>query len=612
MHKKTIWMTVSVFMALSLVMAACAPATTPVTPTAPAAPARPATPTPATQTTPSVEKPKQEAPTSEKPQYGGTANILQNTDILNFDPAITSGLVTTAYTQDYITQADWSKGPAGTGEFDFVYSAGLQEQFTGAIAESWQTPGIGTFIFKIRRGIHWALDPASEASRLVNGRELTADDVIYSMKRLAASPRSFFGVYSPDMAKNMTIEKTGPWEVTIKTPVDPWWAFIDFIGGFGISVFAPEVVQKYGDLSNWHNAVGTGAYILKDFVPGSIAVLARNPGYWDTNPVGPGKGDQLPYLDTVQLLIIPDASTRMAALISGKIDHISPVELDDARTLKKTGPQLKYISYIGGSEATTVFGMRIDKPELPFKDKRVRQALMMAIDYKGMVANLYGGEADVLAWPLGWQKSIDAAFVPLEQMPQSVQDLYSYNPTRAKQLLTEAGYPNGFKTKVIVQNTSALVDRVSVIQSMWSKIGVDMELQPKDAGSYNSLANARSFDEMIFRTAQGGLVNMGTWQTFHGNGASNPSYVNDPKVEAAFQEAMKNVIINMPKVFQIYRDLLPYLDEQAYVVPTPLPYVYIFWQPWVRNFHGEAVVRTSGGPWKYAWIDQALKKSLGH
>ena len=314
MSKKLLWTGVSVIMALSLVMAACAPAAAPVAPTAPTTPTAPTAPT-----KPVEEKPQKEAVAlaPEKPKYGGTLNILQAADITNFDPAI-SGAPTQSYTQEYLVEADWSKGPAGTGEYDFVYSAGLQEQFRGSIAESWQIPQIGTFIFKIRRGIHWALDPSSEASRLVNGRELTVNDVISSIKRLVASPRAYFNVFSPDMAKNLTIEETAPWEVTIKTPVDPWWAFIEFIGGFGVSVFAPEVVQKYGDLSNWRNAVGTGTYMLKESVPGSSATLVRNPNYWDKNPIGPGKGDQLPYLDSVKLLIILDPSTRLAAISSPK------------------------------------------------------------------------------------------------------------------------------------------------------------------------------------------------------------------------------------------------------------------------------------------------------
>ncbi len=613
MRKNILWMVVSCLIALSLMMAACAPAATPTAPAAPTTPAPSATPSaPTTPTTPVPEKPQQQPVSSDKPKYGGTVNILQVADITSFDPAVNSGLATVTYTNDFLVQADWAKGPAGTGANEMLYSAGLIEQFTGAVAESWEIPGIGTFIFKIRRGVRYALDPASEASRLMNGRELTAEDVVFSVKRMVASPISYFNIFEPAMSKNLTIEKTGPWEVTIKTPVDPWWAYITFIGGFGQFLQAPEVVQKYGSLADWRNSVGTGAYTLKDFVPGSAATLARNPNYWDKNPIGPGKGDQLPYLDAVRLLIIIDPSTRLAALRTAKIDWASAIGPDDARSLKLTTPDLKSLNYKGGAESTLVFAMRTDKTELPFKDKRVRQALMMATDYQTIKTSLFRGEADVLAWPFVQHKAVDAAFIPLEQLPEPAQTLYKYNPTKAKQLLAEAGYPNGFKTKVIVQNLSATVDLVSVIKDQWSKVGVDLEIQPKETGNYNTLANARSFDEMIFRQSYGGLVNMGTWQNFRGTGAANGSYVDDPTVEAAFQEVMKNVIIDMPKVFQIYRGLLPYLLEQAYVIPTPWPYISTFWWPWLKDYHGETAVRVSGLAWKYVWIDQALKASMGH
>ena len=68
----------------------------------------------------------------------------------------------------------------------------------------------------------------------------------------------------------------------------------------------------------WRNAVGTGPFILTDYLSGSAATLVKNPDYWATDPVGPGQGNQLPYIDGIQYLIIPDVSTRQAALRTGK------------------------------------------------------------------------------------------------------------------------------------------------------------------------------------------------------------------------------------------------------------------------------------------------------
>ena len=615
MSKKILWAVVSTLMVLSLAIAACGQAATPATPSTPATPAAPATPTkpvaPAAPTAPAVEKPQQEAVSSDRPQYGGTINLLQTTDLLVFDPAFGSP-VTFPLTNEHLTEGDWSKGPAGTGQTSFLYAVTPQQFVIGHIAESFELPSIGTFIFKIRRGVHYALDPNSEASRLVNGRELTADDVVFSIKRLATEPRSGTRLGAPEMAKGLTVEKTGPWEVTLKTPVDPWWGYIAFFSGWSFTLQTPDIVQKYGDMNDWHRQVGTGPYMLTDYVPASTITLTRNPNYWQKNPVGPGKDDQLPYLDKVRMLIITDASTQKAVIRTAQVDWAAPIETFDAKELIKGVPKLQYSRRVSGSQAAVVIGMRLDKPALPFKDIRVRQALLMATDLKSLTDSYYAGDAQLRAWPFADTEDVHDAYVPMEQLPATVQALYTYNPDGAKKLLAEAGYPNGFKTNIIVQNLTQRIDVISAVKGMWAKVGVDLELQTKDTPSYTAISNSRGNDELIFKQAVGGLANTATMSAFRGETHWNMSFVNDAKAEAVFQEMQKNIIINQPKVLQLYRDFLPYLLEQVYVIPTPLPNVYTMWWPWVRNYHGETAIRFSGGnSWvKYVWVDKDMKHQM--
>ncbi|KKS33599.1 MAG: Extracellular solute-binding protein, family 5, partial [Parcubacteria group bacterium GW2011_GWC2_42_13] len=129
----------------------------------------------------------------------------------------------------------------------------------------------------------------------------------------------------------------GPWEVTVKTSTAA--ALITAVAKFGsyVRIVPPEVVAKYGDMSKWYNAVGTGPFLLTDYVPGSQALLPRNPNYWKKNPVGPGTGDQVPYIDALQYLIIPDASTRLAALRTGKLDRMANLTFEDAGQIRKNG-----------------------------------------------------------------------------------------------------------------------------------------------------------------------------------------------------------------------------------------------------------------------------------
>ncbi len=477
------------------------------------------------------------------------------------------------------------------------------------LAESWEFPDPDTTIFHIKKGLHWAPNP-SEAGRLMNGREFTGDDVFFNFKRYITERGSVCWVIEPTVTVAMTVTQLDKWTVVLKSPV--------YLGGYPRLVtgnrvwqMPPEVIQKYGNVLDWRNSVGTGPFMLTDFVSNASATLIRNPNYWDKDPLGPGKGNQLPYVDTVKMLIVTDPSTRLAAIRTARADWISGVLLDDAESLKKTTPKLQVKRFLPG--APYAIGMRQDNPKLPFHDVRVRQALMLATDFQSIKNDLYRGEAEILVWPIGPLKELKNIYVPMEELPQSVQDLFKYNPQKAKQLLTEAGYPNGFKSKIIVSSTpTSDVDFVSVIKAMWAKVGVDLEIQPREFGVYTS--QGRNYDEMKLANITGASGIERMFQ-LRDTTVSNTSWINDPKVEEAFAEFVKDrlVVTNRPKAEQLFRGLIPYVLEQAYVIPKPTPYTYTFWWPWIKNYRGElnVVSQSVGVSWiPWAWIDQDLKEQM--
>jgi len=131
-----------------------------------------------------------------------------------------------------------------------------------------------------------------------------------------------------------------------------------------------------------------------------------------------------------------------------------------------------------------------------FDDLRVRRAMMMATDFNAITNQLFGGEADLLGWPLTNQPGLKIAYLPLSEAPASVQELWKYNPDKAKQLLVDAGYPNGFKTKLTVDARYA--DDMSIIQSMWAKVGVNVVIDPKETGVMNTIRARKSQDELVY------------------------------------------------------------------------------------------------------------------
>jgi peptide/nickel transport system substrate-binding protein len=474
------------------------------------------------------------------------------------------------------------------------------EHKAGSLAESWEIQGKDTIIFHLRKGVKWHNKPPT------NGRELTAEDVVFSLKRQCTLPTAYFKRTYPKAAETTEITAPDPYTVVVKCKPEYFADVITLIPDY-MCIFPKDAVEQFGNMNDWKNSIGTGPFMLTEFVPGSVISYVRNPAYWEKNPIGPGKGDQLPYLDGVKTLIIPDESTADAAFRTGQLDILT-CDWERAQQFLRM-PQLKHIRYLDDYGQACIY-MRTDKKDSPFADKRVRQAMWLAIDNKRILDEYYGGEGVLLKWPIMYFKEYAGAYVPLEQMPKAVQELFEYHPDKAKQLLAEAGYPNGFKAKIICYNQRAYMDPLQMVQDMLSKVGIQLEIEPKDYATFTSLIVRRAYDDMLFAFYSG----IGTYFkaiNYTGPGMYNGSYVDDPVLNRA-RDQMLAAYPDEAAVDKIHREILPYLLEQAYVIALPASYNYRFWWPWVKNYSGEASVGYYNvlNYTKYIWIDQELKKSM--
>jgi len=601
MKKRIVWLMVSCLMVAALLLASCGPA---------AEEEEVVIPGEEEEVVPVEEE--EVAPGPEEPKYGGVLNISRSTDVQGFDEATTPHFLapTLNLTNEELLTGDWAKGPAGTDEADLIFGGvNRMDLKTGSLAESWEIPEAGTMIFHIRKGVHYALDPDSEASRLVNGREVTADDVVFSFNRyIDPDGRSYIRLAYPRLAASTTITAPDEWTVVIKCPPEEF--------GDGITqypdqamIMPREVIEEYGDMKDWRNSVGTGPFMLTEFVPGSVVSLKRNPNYWMKDPCGPGKGNQLPYMDGIKWLIIPDASTRIAALRTAKIDRYGAT-WEDAADIMATNPELIYKRYLGSDSCMNIF-MRQDDPETPFADIRVRQALMLAIDQPAIKEDYYVGDAEILVWPITPSREYADAYVPLEELPESVRELYEYHPDKAKQLLAEAGYPDGFKTSILCYQQATTIDQLSTVKAYWEEIGVELELDTREYGVWQTLTGARRYKELLYGYNSG----IGTYYkmiNYNGTSQFNGSYVDDAHVKEVRTAMIEIVGTDEAKVMEMHRELVPYLLEQAWVITWPNPYGYIFWQPWLKNYHGEAQIGYYNGTLytKYVWLDLDLKEEM--
>jgi peptide/nickel transport system substrate-binding protein len=554
---------------------------------------------------------------STKPTYGGTITVWRNGDILGFDEAFNPVwiVVTNHLTNDELLTGDWTKGPAGDNTYTWLSNGNYAwASKGGSVAESWKIVEPGHMTFQIRKGIHFGLNPNSEASRLVNGRELTVDDVAYSMNRMLTEPTSYWKTAGPAWSASIKLTIIDKYNIDVAGSNVPDHAYnmasylVDFL-----SIIPREVVAKYGDMRDWRRSVGSGPYFLTDFVSNSSATFEKNPNYWRTDPIGPGKGNQLPYADGIKCLIIPDPSTAISAVRTAKIDILANQTFDDAKSIRSTQNQLKELSYTPAG-AFHIY-MRTDKAELPYKDIRVRHALMMATDFDSIVNDLMDGQAEKESFPITPMPDFKNAYLPLADAPASVQELYKYNPTRAKELLSEAGYPDGFEARIVVYSTAANTDYVSVVKEMWQKVNVNLTIDPVEFGVYNTRWAQRNYDDLFYA----GMASSGTYRrctNYVGTGVGwNLSWVNDPKaVEArdkmvAFFNAGDDAATD-----KLNREFMPYVLEQAWVIPTPVQEQSTFWWPWIKGYHGELSpgIINEWQETMYLWVDQDMKKKMGY
>jgi peptide/nickel transport system substrate-binding protein len=544
------------------------------------------------------EAKKEVAPTVEGPKYGGvfTGGWASYPGI--FDDAW--GFGTNCYflhlTHDELLVGDWAKGPTGSGEASFLIRGTFFPKLeTGSIAESWELVDDQTIVYQIRKGVYFQDKPP------VNGREMNADDVVFSIKRHFETPQSY--VYQNYFKIFQSVEAKDKWTVEVKsTPGTVGTMFI--LTAEYVKIVPHEVVDLYGSMKDWHNVVGTGAFILKDYVQDSSGTLVRNPNYFATDPLHPQ--NRLPYLDGVKWLIIPDLSTRLAGIRVGKIDN-DILGWEDTKSLLESNPELKYYKWLQAAHLNIIW-MRTDKPELPIADVRVRRALSMALDRQVIIDSYYDHQAEIFSTPVAPYPELMDIFVPLEEMPESVRENYSYNPDKAKALLAEAGYPNGFKTEIICWQNQ--VDILSLVKESWAKIGVDLNLDVREYAVYNSTLMLRSHKEMAFAylSSVAPHVMLNFMPTFFQDWAM----VDDARVKEAYEIVRKNVVVNEPEANRALREVYPYILEQAWYVETPAPYNFTVWQPWVKGYNGEFTVGYSQ-PYNYPiwlWYDVALKEKM--
>jgi len=257
------------------------------------------------------------------------------------------------------------------------------------------------------------------------------------------------------------------------------------------------------------------------------------------------------------------------------------------------------------SDTPLMVGMRTDRE--PFGDLRVRRALSMAIDRQSVTRTIFHGEAVIQSFPYNatWPETL---YTPVEKMPKSVQEHFEYNPEGARQLLAEAGYPDGFETEMILRTFDQ--DLASLLAAYWKDVGVDCKIKTYDPTTFISTLFGGSYEQIVLHAKATGdafePVRIAVLP-----GGYNSSVVTDPRMAELYYEAIGTV--DETEQRRLCKEMVVYFHEQCFFKVLPTGYTYIYYWPWVKNYNGEISVGAANRTapvFAQSWIDAALKSEM--
>ncbi len=479
-----------------------------------------------------------------------------------------------------LKRGDFYRGPAGSNETSYLYPSIAPHEFnTRGLAKSWEITGPATIRYHLNKGIKW------HNKAPMNGREVTAEDIVWGYQRMLDTKDSGVPTMAAKPISMKAIDKyTFEWtlakaDMRAAFTLDDWYR-----------ITPREVVEKYGNLDDWKTVVGNGPFMIKNYIPGNKIVYEKNPDYWETDQ----SGRKVPFIDGFTTMIITDDSTRWAALRTGKIDIVHGVPWRDAEEILKSSPQLKTTGGIPWVSRKLQFNVK----EGVFADIRVRRAMTLAIDHTAILKDLHEGNSVVM--PSGMFAPDHPAFMKLKDYPKSTQELFEFRPEKAKKLLAAAGYPKGFKADLEIMQVNA--DYASMLVSFWQDIGLDIKINVMEAGAFVSKLYGLKLNLFILGGALQG-PRRESWRWTKG-APWNFSQIDDPKLWELF--AVATAEKDRKDFGPEWQEVTKYLVDQVYEHQIPGPNVYNFWQPWIKNFHGEWTIGSTdyAGYSSYIWVDK--------
>ena len=394
------------------------------------------------------------------------------------------------------------------------------------IAESWEQVDELTYVFKIRQGI-----------KFHDGSDLTAEDVKFSLDRAINSAAvsyivDFIDTVTVDDEYTVTVKTKAPFAPALRNLAIPFAAIV------------PKAVVEADEAAFILNPVGSGPYQFVEWKQNDHVTLKAFDDYYAGKPA----------TENLIMKVIPETSQRSIALETGEIDLAYDMAVNDVAKLKDSTELTVY-----EIPSLTCWYISMNMNKEPFNNPLVREALSYAIDRQLIIDTINAGSG----------QPADAIIAP------GVFGYYStgvreYDPEKAKELLAEAGYPDGFETSLWVNDNQSRIEMCQAIQNMFQQIGVECAVEVLEFGSYISRTTNGEHDMAYFGwTTSSADADYSYYSLEHSTqqgAAGNRSFIADPEVDALIEEARTNS--DEATRTELYKELAIKLDEINNNIPV--------------------------------------------
>ncbi|MDC7289913.1 glutathione ABC transporter substrate-binding protein [Blautia schinkii] len=348
---------------------------------------------------------------------------------------------------------DTSAISATRGVYENLVQFNEDQEIVGQLAKSWEVSDDSlTYTFKLQEGVKFHDGTDFNSAAIKANYDRVVDE-----KNKLRQRRTFIVAQNDGTEKERVASIETPDDYTvIFTLSEPWSPFINRLTQF--CIISPAALEEYGnDIMN--HPCGTGPYICTEWEEGDHTSFKRNEDYWGEKPG----------VDTVTIKEVPEAGSRTAMLQTGEADMIYPTPADQIEAIKSVD-DVNVLT--ADSNIMRYVTLNMDLPEL--QDQKVRQAMNYAIDKDAYIALMYSGNGKPAT-----------SIVPSIIGGYEEQTPYTYDVEKAKELMKEAGYEDGFKLTLWGDNTTQEIKGMTFVKQQLAQIGIEVEVMPMESATVN-------------------------------------------------------------------------------------------------------------------------------